>query len=48
MLGEQYPSVRVVRLEENIGIAGWNKGFEIAKGEYILVLDDDSYPERSA
>jgi len=48
MLGEEYPAVTVISLAENIGIAGWNKGFEIAKGEYILVLDDDSYPVRSA
>ena len=48
MVKENYPAVIVVPLAENIGIAGWNKGFEIAKGEYILVLDDDSYPEKNA
>lgn len=31
-------------LEENLGIEGLNRGFEIARGEYILVLDDDSHP----
>lgn len=48
MVKRNYPSATVVPLAENIGIAGWNKGFEIAKGEYILVLDDDSYPEKNA
>jgi hypothetical protein len=48
MVKEKFPATIVVPLAENIGIAGWNKGFEIAKGEYILVLDDDSYPEKNA
>ncbi len=40
--------IRVLELEENTGIAGLNRGFELACGEYILVLDDDSYPVDSA
>ncbi len=43
MVREEFPSVNIIELNENIGIAGWNKGFEIAKGKYVLVLDDDSY-----
>ncbi len=31
-------------LKENLGIEGLNCGFIMAKGEYILVLDDDSHP----
>ena len=45
MVKEEFPQVKLIELEKNIGIAGWNKGFEIAKGEFVLVLDDDSYPE---
>jgi GT2 family glycosyltransferase len=45
MVESEFPQVKLIRLKENIGIAGWNKGFEIARGEYVLVLDDDSYPE---
>ncbi|MDW7773255.1 MAG: glycosyltransferase [Desulfobulbaceae bacterium] len=37
-------AIRSVLLEENRGIAGYNKGFALAAGEYILVLDDDSCP----
>lgn len=48
MVASEFPEVILIRLDKNIGIAGWNKGFEIAKGEYVLVLDDDSYPERDA
>ncbi len=32
----------------NGGIAGYNDGFERARGDYILVLDDDSTPADSA
>ena len=41
----EYSAVKVIPLEKNIGIAGWNKGGEIASGNFILFLDDDSYPE---
>jgi GT2 family glycosyltransferase len=36
--------VRVVLLPTNLGIAGYNHGFQLAQGEYLLVLDDDSHP----
>lgn len=48
MVEQEFPSVKLIKLTANIGIAGWNKGFEIAKGEYVLVLDDDSYPKKNA
>ena len=48
MVKNEFPEVKLIGLKENIGIAGWNKGFEAAKGEYVLVLDDDSYPEKFA
>lgn len=35
-------------LDSNDGIAGYNIGFEQAKGEVILVLDDDSCPQSIA
>ncbi|MBL1214840.1 MAG: glycosyltransferase family 2 protein [Ignavibacteriae bacterium] len=46
MVQSEFPAVKLIQLKKNIGIAGWNKGFEAAKGEYVLVLDDDSYPEK--
>jgi len=39
-LGE---SIRIVLLDKNYGIEGYNKGFDIAKGDIIIVLDDDSH-----
>lgn len=37
-----------VLMPDNSGIAGYNQGFEQARGEYLLVLDDDSHPRDSA
>lgn len=44
MVEEEYPGVRLIRLKKNIGIVGRNEGLKIARGDYILELDDDSYP----
>ncbi|MDY0083221.1 MAG: glycosyltransferase family 2 protein [Ignavibacteriaceae bacterium] len=45
MVKKEFPSVQLIQMEKNIGIAGWNEGFKIARGKYVLVLDDDSYPD---
>jgi GT2 family glycosyltransferase len=37
-----FPEVRLIQRSQNNGIAGWNDGFAVAKGEYMVVLDDDS------
>ena len=47
MVNEKFPLAKLIRLPENIGIAGWNEGAKLAQGEYLLFLDDDSYPEKS-
>lgn len=39
---KQFPDVSVIEREKNNGVAGWNDGFEAARGEYLIVLDDDS------
>lgn len=44
MVENLFPNVNLIQLDNNIGIDGYNKGFKAAKGKYILVLDDDSYP----
>jgi GT2 family glycosyltransferase len=44
MLREDFPEVRLIALADNIGVAGYNRGFRAALGEYILILDDDSFP----
>ena len=48
MIKSEFPNVNLIELKENIGIAGWNYGFKVAKGEYVLVFDDDAYPEKNA
>jgi GT2 family glycosyltransferase len=48
MVKKEFPGVNLIQLEKNIGIAGWNEGFKVAKGEYVLVLDDDSYPDKNS
>jgi len=48
MVKQEFPNVQLIQMEKNIGIAGWNEGFKVAKGEYVLVLDDDSYPDKSS
>ncbi len=47
MVKSKYPEVRLIRLSQNIGISGWNAGFKVANGEFVMVLDDDSYPATS-
>jgi GT2 family glycosyltransferase len=46
MVKSEFPTVQLIKMEKNIGIAGWNEGFKAALGELVLVLDDDSYPEK--
>ena len=48
MVEKEFPNVKIIKLKKNIGIAGWNEGFKAARGEYVLVLDDDSYPTTKA
>src|SRR4051794_16334601 len=48
MVRERFPSVTVIRNEENVGIGGWNRAFEAGRGDWFLVLDDDCYPPPDA
>lgn len=42
---EEFPEVVLIARTVNNGIAGWNDGFAKAKGEFFIVLDDDSHME---
>ncbi len=42
-LSGQGEGIRTVLLDRNYGIEGYNRGFEIARGDIIIVLDDDSH-----
>jgi GT2 family glycosyltransferase len=48
MLAERFPRVRVLDLPKNIGIGGYNQGVRASMGEFVLLLDDDSWPDVGA
>jgi N-acetylglucosaminyl-diphospho-decaprenol L-rhamnosyltransferase len=43
MVREEFPQVRLIARETNVGAPAWNDGFAIATGDYVLILDDDCY-----
>lgn len=43
-----YPNVVIIKSEKNLGFAGGNNlGFKYAKGEYILLLNNDTWVEKT-
>ena len=48
LLARDFPAIRVIALPSNVGITGYNIGVRRAAGEYVLVLDDDSWPDAGA
>ncbi|QVJ80732.1 hypothetical protein SAMN04487826_0763 [Prevotella sp. khp1] len=44
IIAERYPHVKVIRSQYNLGFAGGNNlGINEAKGEYILLINNDTY-----
>ena len=44
IIAERYPQVKVIRSQQNLGFAGGNNlGIKEAKGEYILLINNDTY-----
>ena len=43
MVRAEFPDVQLITREVNCGISGWNDGFAVARGDYVLALDDDCY-----
>lgn len=41
MVAQEFPSVRYIRPEENLGIEGRNVGLRACRGRYVITLDDD-------
>jgi len=48
MVRTEFPEARLILLPFNLGIEGFNVGILNAAGEYVVVLDDDSYPAPGA
>ncbi|MBE9528376.1 MAG: glycosyltransferase family 2 protein [Proteobacteria bacterium] len=40
-IGDKFPAVTVLEMEENIGVGGRNSGIAAATGDIIITLDDD-------
>jgi GT2 family glycosyltransferase len=43
MVRAEFPGVRLIAREQNVGVSGWNDGFAVAEGDWVLALDDDCY-----
>lgn len=44
-IAAQHPHVRLIRLKQNRGACAKNAGIAQARGQYIIFLDDDSFPD---
>lgn len=42
---EKFPDVVLLEKKVNIGAPAWNDGFAAAKGDFFIILDDDSHIE---
>jgi GT2 family glycosyltransferase len=42
LIEEQFTEVKLIKLPHNIGIAARNRGIEISRGEFIVLMDDDA------
>jgi GT2 family glycosyltransferase len=47
-VADAFPRVRLVRRPTNEGVSARNHGFAIARGRYVIIIDDDSYPTGDA
>src|SRR4051795_8448143 len=43
MVAAEFPGVRLIRRATNNGVSGINEGFAVARGDWVLALDDDCY-----
>lgn len=44
-LRHAWPEVRLIRLEENLGVEAFNRAVRLASTDLVLILDDDAWPE---
>jgi len=49
MVAAEFPTVRLVRSDVNLGFAAANnRGFEVATGRYVVLLNSDAFPHPGA
>ena len=47
LIEEEFTEVKLIKLPHNIGIAARNRGIEISRGEFIVLMDDDAVLENN-
>lgn len=48
MVKKEFLEVQIIQLKCNEGASGLNHGFRKSKGDFVLILDDDSFPRNGA
>jgi GT2 family glycosyltransferase len=48
MVHDEFPSVRWLEQGQNLGVAAFNHGARLSRGDRLLLLDDDSWPDAAA
>ncbi|KJU83983.1 glycosyltransferase [Candidatus Magnetobacterium bavaricum] len=48
MVQQDYPDVTLIRMPKNIGVDAYNEGFRRSRGDYVIILDDDSFPSEGS
>ncbi|MEN0019971.1 MAG: glycosyltransferase family 2 protein [Planctomycetota bacterium] len=48
MVEREFAAVRLIALDENVAIDGFNQGVRAATGDLVLILDDDARPDPAA
>src|SRR5919202_3724556 len=43
MVRDEFPQARLIEHATNVGVSGFNSGFAVARGDWVLALDDDCY-----
>lgn len=47
MVESEFPNIKLIRLDENLGIKGYNIALKNSSGEFIVILDNDSFLEET-
>jgi hypothetical protein len=47
LVRDEFPHVRLVELESNLGYGGaLNRGIELASGAYLILMNGDAWPQQ--
>ncbi|MES0335937.1 MAG: glycosyltransferase family 2 protein [Candidatus Magnetobacterium sp. LHC-1] len=48
MVQQEYPGVTLIRMPKNVGVGAYNEGFRAGRGDYVIIIDDDSFPSEGS